>query len=149
MGFLGYFELSAAKLANVALKTTGHLRTYDFTEFIFEVFSQTIDVRRLAANGYHDLVCSLRFPFPKNADAAAQFVSEAFRNSVLGGIDVYCSGPVLNALRDVSKTVVIAGSLFVFGEGPRLRFEGKRYLVTRSHFWAKVNDRAILSSNVD
>lgn len=117
--FLGYYDLGGLKLANklscaVADQCASTIRVFDFSDFGFYVFGNCIFVSRLRADFSISRVCELGFDSKTDV---AEFIVDAFRNCIVGrfGFRSFDSEHVLNALKDIAKTIILSESVDVTG----------------------------------
>lgn len=114
VGFLRYFDLGGLKLAAKSLNTIADrcadaIRLYDFSNFTFQIYDGWIIVYRHESDGSALWVCQLELD---NEEAMAEFISEAFRNCVVGQFYLGTRrGYVLDAINLVTNTVAIVDSL--------------------------------------
>lgn len=110
ISFLHYYDIDGLKFTNklcfdAANQCAQRIRLFDFSELAFYVYDNLVEVRRVEPDGRSQRGVQLNLASEPNL---AVFITEAFRNCAVGRLYVNSRRElVLNALKDVAKTVTV------------------------------------------
>lgn len=115
--YLEYYDLGGLKLANkllsdVANQCADAIRIFDFSEFSFILGDTCINVWRDQSDRCSSLVCQLQFA---NEINLTQFISEAFRNSIIRRLGLMGKHHgAMRAIKVIAKTIVATDMQVIF-----------------------------------